>query len=94
MYPLRSSIEEYTGFLYTGPVLRNITLSADPELIEAARERAEAEHTTLNQQFRLWLAEYAGKDDRADVALSVISNLQTRLRSGGKRFTREEMNER
>ena len=75
-------------------MLRNITLSADKELIEAARERARMEHTTLNEQFRRWLADYAGQDDRADLAMSVIGDLQTRLRSGGKRFSREEMNER
>jgi hypothetical protein len=74
--------------------MRNITLSADGDLIDAARKRAEAERSTLNEQFRRWLAEYAGQDSRADVAMSVISNLQARLRSGGKRFTREEMNER
>jgi hypothetical protein len=63
-------------------------------LIDAARKRAQAERSTLNEQFRRWLAHYAGQDDRAEVALNVISNLQTRLRSGGRRFTREEMNER
>ena len=35
--------------------MKNITLSADEGLIEAARERELAEHTTLNEQFRLWL---------------------------------------
>ena len=35
--------------------MKNITLSADQDLIEAARRRASAEHTTLNAQFRLWL---------------------------------------
>lgn len=74
--------------------MRNITLSADADLIDAARKRAEAEHSTLNDQFRRWLAAYAGETNRADVAMSVIGNLQVRLRSGGKRFTREEMNER
>jgi len=75
-------------------MLRNITLSADRELIDAARERAEAEHTTLNEQFRRWLGEYAGRGERAEVALDVIGDLRKRLRSGGRRFTREEMNER
>ena len=36
--------------------MKNITLSADERLIETARERARAEHSTLNDQFRLWLA--------------------------------------
>ena len=32
--------------------MKNITLSADESLIEAARQRAVAERTTLNAQFR------------------------------------------
>ena len=31
--------------------MRNITLSADENLIEAARRRAAAQHTTLNASF-------------------------------------------
>ena len=38
--------------------MKNITLSADENLIEAARQRAVSEHTTLNEQFRLWLNNY------------------------------------
>ncbi len=38
--------------------MKNITLSADEDLIEAARQRAAAEHTTLKEQFRLWLENY------------------------------------
>ena len=34
--------------------MKNITLSADEGLIEAARRRAAAERTTLNAEFRLW----------------------------------------
>jgi len=37
-------------------LMKNITLSADEALIEAARAQAKAENTTLNEQFRLWLA--------------------------------------
>lgn len=39
--------------------MKNITLSAEAHLIEAARARAQAENTTLNEQFRCWLADYA-----------------------------------
>ena len=38
--------------------MKNITLSADDHLIEAAYQRAAEEHTTLNEQFRLWLKYY------------------------------------
>lgn len=41
--------------------MKNITFSADESLIEAARERAKRENTTLNAQFRLWLIEYSRK---------------------------------
>lgn len=74
--------------------MKNITLSADENLIAAARERARAEHTTLNEQFRRWLAEYARRKQKADEAMAVIQELQGSLRTGGRKFTRDEMNER
>lgn len=74
--------------------MKNITLSADEDLIEAARARARAEHTTLNEQFRRWLGEYTQREKKAAAALAVIDELRGKLRTGGRRFTREEMNER
>jgi hypothetical protein len=74
--------------------MKNITLSADERLIEAARERARAEHTTLNEQFRRWLKEYARREQQADEAMVVVRELQGKVRTGGRKFTREEMNER
>ncbi len=74
--------------------MKNITLSADERLIEAARERARAEHTTLNEQFRLWLADYARREQQAAEAMAVVRELQGKVRTGGRKFTREEMNER
>jgi len=74
--------------------MKNITLSADEKLIEAARERARAERTTLNAEFRSWLAGYARRDQRANEAMAVIDHLRSYVRTGGRRFTREEMNER
>lgn len=47
-------------------MLKNITLSADEKLIESARERERTEHTTLNEQFRLWLADYARDGPQGD----------------------------
>ena len=38
--------------------IKNITLSADEHLIKAANQRAAEEHTTLNEQFQLWLKHY------------------------------------
>lgn len=44
--------------------MKNITLSVDERLIAAARRRAAAEHTTLNEQFRLWLEAYGAGSNR------------------------------
>jgi len=74
--------------------MKNITLSADENLIRDARARARAEHTTLNEQFRRWLAEYVRRRQRTDEAMSLISELQQQVRTGGRRFSRDEMNER
>ncbi|MDX1604685.1 MAG: hypothetical protein R3202_00760 [Candidatus Competibacterales bacterium] len=74
--------------------MKNITLSADEALIEAARERARAERTTVNAEFRRWLAEYARQELQADEAMRWVERLRGRVRTGGRRFTRDEMNER
>ena len=69
--------------------MRNITLSADEKLIEAAR----AEHTTLNELFRHWLAEYVGHHERLQRYDQVIGALRGKVRIGRK-LTRDEMHER
>ena len=75
-------------------VMKNITLSADEELIAAARRRAAAEQTTLNAMFRRWLADYVGRQRQVDAALAAIDALQEVIDTGGRRFSRDEMNER
>ena len=77
--------------------MKNITLSADDELIEAAREKAKRNKTTLNSEFRLWLKRYTASSKSADRKTQEYRRLMTALSdvsSGGKHFTREEMNER
>ena len=74
--------------------MKNITLSADEHLIEAARARAREEQTTLNEQFRVWLNDYAGRTQKADAALATIKVLQSKYSTGGRTFSRDEMNER
>ena len=69
--------------------MRNITLSADENLIDEARER-----TTLNAQFRLWLANYVGREQKAQRAEAAIRDLRSVISTGGRTFTRDEMNER
>lgn len=74
--------------------MRNITLSADDKLIEAARARARAEQTTLNEQFRRWLADYVQQEQTTESAIALIEELRGQVRTGGRKFTRNEMNER
>ena len=73
--------------------MKNVTLSADEGLIEAARRRAATERTTLNAQFRLWLSDYVGREQQAAVATAVMGELQGKMRVGRK-LTRDEINER
>jgi hypothetical protein len=73
--------------------MKNIMLSADEKLIEAARARARAEHTTLDEQFRRWLADYARHYERLQRYDKVIGALRGKVRVGRK-LTRDEMHER
>lgn len=73
--------------------MKNITLSADDELIETARRRARSEHTTLNEQFRRWLEAYAQPEQRLQRYDAVMAQLRGKVRVGRK-LTRDEMNER
>ncbi|MEI8039419.1 MAG: hypothetical protein WCJ14_13615 [Verrucomicrobiota bacterium] len=72
--------------------MKNITLSAQEDLIEQARAAARAQKTTLNQLFRNWLGELAGRQER-DHQLAALMERLDYVKSGGP-FTREDMNER
>lgn len=72
--------------------MKNITLSADEALIAAAREQARSENTTLNEQFRLWLAAYA-RTQRMQRYDELMSGLRGKV-VVGRKLTREQMNER
>jgi len=74
--------------------MKSITVHADEMLIEAAQARAKREQTTLDEKFQIWLADYKGHAYGAQQAMAVVSELQARLRTGGRKFTRDEMNER
>ena len=69
--------------------MKNITLSAEGELIQQAREVAVRRKTTLNQLFRDWLAEVVGQKDR-ERSLEKIWKQMGYAEAGGK-FAREEM---
>lgn len=73
----------------------NLTLSVDDEVLEAARRRAEALGTSVNQMVREYLKQVAGKSDALQRAiefdrLSAISHGNSR----GWKFNREEIHER
>lgn len=70
-----------------------MTLSADERDIEAARARARLEKTTLNEQFRRWLASYANPNDALADYEAVVADLAGKL-VVGRKLTRDEMNER
>ena len=74
--------------------MQNITLSAPAHLIEAAREQARMSNSTLNAEFRNWLAEFTERSTRGERAMALMNELASLAGSGGRKFTREEMNER
>jgi hypothetical protein len=73
-------------------MMRNITFSAEDQLIDKAREIATREERTLNEVFREWLASYVGREDAVDQYRELMGRLS--YVRGGRKFTREEMNER
>ena len=73
--------------------MRNITFAADEALIDAAREQALAENSSLNEQFRIWLEQYARKR-QASRAIATMKRIGSYASSGGRTFSREDRNER
>ena len=72
--------------------MKNITLSAKEELIQRARERAAAEMTTLNEEFRKWLEKYAQRPERVEAFNFLMEQIE--YVQPGRSFTRDELNER
>ena len=72
--------------------VKNITLSADEQLIEQARLLAKSRHKTLNDMFREWLQDLTvqnGGTQEYDALMKRLKHVQA-----GRRFSRDEMNER
>ena len=72
--------------------MKNITFSADEELIEKARAVARARRKTLNVAFREWLEQFATQSGSGAEYDSLMQRLQHV--EAGRRFTSDEMNER
>jgi hypothetical protein len=72
--------------------MKNITLSADESLIEQARLLAKSQHKTLNVLFREWLEQWTARNGNAQEYDALM--LRLKHVNAGRRFTRDEMNER
>ena len=72
--------------------MKNLTVSADADLIEQARLDARSQHKTLNAAFREWLLQYTARSGSGQE----VDALMKRLRHvrAGRHFSRDEMNER
>jgi predicted transcriptional regulator len=77
--------------VYTA-LVKSITLRADPDLIEKARQVAKSERKTLNAAFREWLASYAFRKGDVEACRALMRRLSHI--DAGRKFSREEMNER
>jgi hypothetical protein len=72
--------------------MKNVTLSADENLIEQARLVARSQHKTLNAAFREWLEHYAAQAG-GGAAVDALMRRLRHVHSAGP-YTRDEMNER
>ncbi len=73
--------------------MKNITLSADEDLIDRARAVAHSQNKTLNSMFREWLDQVASAPKAAENYEALMKSLKY-VSTGGRKFTRDEMNER
>ncbi len=72
--------------------MKNVTLSADDDLIEQARLVARSQRKTLNAAFREWLVQFTAQSGSGQE----VDSLMKRLRhvNAGRHFTRQETNAR
>ena len=71
---------------------KNVTFRIQEDLLKKARAKALKEHQSLNKLVSQWLKNYAaGKGQQMDYMsfMAKLDNIKI-----GKKFTREEMNER
>lgn len=70
-----------------------MTFRVDGRVLGSARRAAWRRHRTLNDEFLVWIEKYVSKG-RAEEAMRVIDVIASYTGTGGRKFTREEMNER
>lgn len=71
---------------------KNITLVAEEELIEKAREKARQEKFSLNSLFQNWLRQYVGQEKAGVDYDQLMEKLS--YAAAGRKFERDELNER
>jgi Family of unknown function (DUF6364) len=72
--------------------MKNVTLSADENLIEQARLIARSRRKTLNAMFREWLEQLTSRNGSAQEFEALMRRLKHV--KAGRHFSRDEMNER
>jgi hypothetical protein len=72
--------------------MKNVTFSADENLIEQARLVARSQHKTLNTAFREWLVQFTAQAGNGQEFHSLMRRL--RHVDAGRHFSRDEMNHR
>jgi predicted transcriptional regulator len=72
--------------------MKTITFSADEDLIERARALAKAQHKTLNDLFREWLAQFTARSGDTQGFDAIMERLKHI--DAGQHFTRDESNAR
>ena len=76
--------------------MSNLTIQIDREVLLQARMRALREGTSVNAILREYLERYAGLEGEREAAAEDLLALARKAesRSGGRRWTREELHER
>lgn len=74
--------------------MKNITLSASESKIQHAREVARSRGATLNQLFRQWIDTLDQRNARTQAYDSFMRSVEGHVDTGGRRYSREAMNER
>ena len=84
--------------------MKSVNFAVEEGLLSSAYERAAREGTTLPDAFHVWIKDYAGPAKRIDPeesrrraerAMKTIEEIRKSIKvKDGRKFTREEMNER
>jgi predicted transcriptional regulator len=69
--------------------MKNVTLSADEDLIEKARAIARAQRRTLNAAFREWLMDFTATEGDAQSYRALMKHMR-HIDAGGH-YTRDEL---